>query len=87
METQGFEPWSSQGKRRAFYMLSGDLDCRVEDWLTTGLSDTVHCFVSLLVTMIIEASAAGRRLLIHSAAQRVGRRWHLLNPPGYAAMA
>ena len=59
METQGFEPWSSQGNRRAFYMLSCDWDCRAGDWLTTDL-DTVDFFVSLLVTMIIEASATGR---------------------------
>ena len=75
MEAEGVEPSSSQGTRRAFYMLRCDLDCRAVGWLASGPPTTLGAFVSLVVNTIIRASAACLYFLIRSAAHRPGKQW------------
>ncbi len=81
VETERFELSSSQGNLRAFYMLSRDWDCRESGRLAAGQPSSVDAFVSSVVNIIIQTSAASRCLLIQPAARRPGRQWLLLNPP------
>ena len=81
VETEGFEPSSSQGNQRAFYMLRSTWDCRESTRCRPDQASSVGVFVSPVVNSIIQASAASRCLLIQPAARRPGRQWLLLNPP------
>ena len=47
METQGVEPWSRQGNRRAFYMLRCDWDCRESVRPASRRTSSLGIFVSL----------------------------------------